>query len=58
MVHSTYNTTVANKLNKIVTDYGANLTPQIAESELKNLISQIRNWIVNHPGQNINNLVI
>ncbi|MCX2573590.1 AHH domain-containing protein [Pedobacter sandarakinus] len=58
MVHNVYNTTVVNKLNKIVTDYGANLTTYIAETELKNLISQIRNWIVTHSGQNINNLIL
>ncbi|WP_256010321.1 AHH domain-containing protein [Desertivirga xinjiangensis] len=42
MVHNAYNTTIQNKLSAITTFHGANLTPKIAKTEFKNLISKIR----------------
>jgi hypothetical protein len=56
IVHSHYNTKVAQELQEIINRRGMNLSPEVAESELIGLISKIRTWINANPGVNLNNI--
>ena len=56
MVHTAYNTKLAFELQKIITNKGANMSPQVARGELEILVSKIRIWIDGNPGENINNI--
>jgi hypothetical protein len=59
MVHSGYNSKVNLKLQQILFDHGGtNISPAIAEQELIALTNQIRIWIINHPGVNLNNIIL
>ncbi len=56
IVHTHYNTKVAQELQEIITRRGMNMSPDVAESELIGLISKIRTWINANPGVNLNNI--
>lgn len=61
MVHTVYNSVVETELNKIVSRYADNgvaLTSDLARSELEGLIRKIASWIQQHPGVNLNNIII
>ena len=57
MVHSAYNTKISYELNQVLLTHGNNISAQTAKAELEFLISKVRTWIVNHPGENINNIM-
>lgn len=56
MVHEAYNSKIAYELNQVVLRNGNNISGPTAKAELESLISKVRTWIVNHPGENINNI--
>ena len=54
--HPLYNNKVLAELQEI-SRLNPNITPQVAEQELIDLIGKIRTWITNHPGQALDNIV-
>lgn len=61
IVHTMYNSVIETELNKIVSRYannGVTLTPDLARIELEGLIGKITSWIQQHPGVNLNNIII
>jgi A nuclease family of the HNH/ENDO VII superfamily with conserved AHH len=57
--HNIYNDLVESKLGQLwAQNGGAGMSNETAEALVRNLANQIRDWIVSHPNQSINNLIL
>jgi A nuclease family of the HNH/ENDO VII superfamily with conserved AHH len=57
--HNIYNDLVESRLGQLwAQNGGPNMTNATAEALVRDLDNQIRNWIVSHPNQSINNLIL
>jgi hypothetical protein len=56
--HGTYNTIIKNKLDQLWIQYGSNIDPTTAASLIRGLAADIKAWIVAHPNESINNIVL
>lgn len=54
--HQIYSNRVAARMTEKLQELGTNNSPQAAKAALESVITEIRNWISNHPHTNINNI--
>ncbi len=57
--HRIYSDLIENKLNALWIQYGGtNMTALTADGVVRNLANQIKTWIVAHPNESINNIIL
>ncbi len=57
--HALYNQKIGTKLDNLWNTFGqSGMSVETAAAEVRNLANQIRNWIVSHPNESINNIIL